>query len=363
MNAYTDLRDTLANLYLDRESAHRIVTDANIRPELVTYSDKAIDNWSNIIQEANKQGLLIPLLEVVLREYPRNLLLKEALSELKEEVSSDGRHKGGVNITLSVRSQSSRSRPPPGPEDDLVMQQNATNEILHKIHDKIGYSWMFVLLRKNVISQGLEQDVSKLDQWLEKVRSFPRDQASKYEWQLLCMDKHIQLIGIPDMANKLISSFSKTLSLREPDAPRFFRFAAKHIEDRVESIALGLEVLTKKQNLSKCANKLYRTITELEELETELAIIKSTLEMYNCLINEDGVRLPQNKIDYCLIELKSHMKKSISKLKPDGTPITSRIETSTRLKQLKEQSPEYKNWLLAMANKIESTRKYVFSLN
>ena len=331
--------------------------------ELVTFSDKAIDNWSNIIQEAAKQHLLIRLIEIVLQEYPRNAVLKNVLSVLKEEVGSEGRYKGEIPVSSSVSSHSGCNKPPSEIQISRVLEQAKLDLILGGIKDNFGYNWMFVLLQENVISQGLEQVVIKLGEWLEKIRFFAPDRASQYEWQLLCMDKHIQLIGIPDMANKLISSFSKTLSLREQDASSFFRFAAKHVEDRVESLSLGLEVLTEKHNLSKSADKLYRTITELEELETELAAIKYILKMYNCLVNEDGVRLPQDKIDYCLIQLKSHMEKSISKLKPDGTSVASRIETATRLKQLKEQSPEYKNWLLAVANKIELTRKYVFSLN
>ncbi len=80
---HTKLRDTLAQLYLDRASALRIAVDAGINPAYVTFSDNAINNWHEIITKAEDQGLLIRLIERAVGEFPTNVTLKEVLGILK----------------------------------------------------------------------------------------------------------------------------------------------------------------------------------------------------------------------------------------------------------------------------------------
>ena len=272
-------------------------------------------------------------------------------------------HKEGIPISALVNLHNKKNKPPPEYQNELVTHQIETSSILVQLEQIFGYNWMFVVLHTNVINQASQQNIARLGEWLKSVQSFAPNEASQYEWQLLCVDKQIQLIGISDMTNRLFSSFSELNPLTEQDAPRFFRYAAGYVVGRVESISVWLEILTKKHNLSKYANTLYQTVTEIEEFEKELAAIRQMLKMYNCLVNENGVHLPQDKIDYCLNELRTEMKNSISKLKPDGAPLALRSNTSTRLKQLKEQSPEYRTWLYEMADKIEKTRRNLFSLN
>ena len=79
MNRVTALRSALANLYPTQEDARRIVTDTGLNLAYVQFSDKAINNWHNILLEAEKHDCLNALLETVLQEYSTNPALLKAI--------------------------------------------------------------------------------------------------------------------------------------------------------------------------------------------------------------------------------------------------------------------------------------------
>lgn len=85
LTLYRRLRDRLAELYLDKDEALRLVMGVKIPPRLVKFSDRAVDNWSNILQEADKQGLLVDLIEEALEERPNknDEILRDVLNALK----------------------------------------------------------------------------------------------------------------------------------------------------------------------------------------------------------------------------------------------------------------------------------------
>ena len=72
------LRDTLADLYRDKQSAIRIADDAALEVPHIQIGDKAIDNWHAILQEAVKKDKIENLLAVVLAEFPNNKRLRIA---------------------------------------------------------------------------------------------------------------------------------------------------------------------------------------------------------------------------------------------------------------------------------------------
>jgi hypothetical protein len=79
MNRLTALRSALANLYPTQDDAQRVVADAGLNLAYIRFSDKAINNWNNILLEAEKHDCLDALLEVVLQEYSANPALLKAI--------------------------------------------------------------------------------------------------------------------------------------------------------------------------------------------------------------------------------------------------------------------------------------------
>ena len=80
---HTKLRDTLAQLYLERADALRISTEAGLNPATISFNDRAINTWHEIITKASAQDLLIILIERALSEFPKNSVLREALDAFR----------------------------------------------------------------------------------------------------------------------------------------------------------------------------------------------------------------------------------------------------------------------------------------
>lgn len=79
---HTQLSAQLATLYLDRDTAQRLATQAGIMVAYVTFSDNAANNWHEIVREAEAQGRLIPLIEQALKERKTNKTLQELHDKL-----------------------------------------------------------------------------------------------------------------------------------------------------------------------------------------------------------------------------------------------------------------------------------------
>ena len=70
--AFRALRALLATSYPTQEDARRVVTEAGLDQAYFKFSDKAVNNWHNILTEAEKRAGLTALLQIVLEEYQTN---------------------------------------------------------------------------------------------------------------------------------------------------------------------------------------------------------------------------------------------------------------------------------------------------
>ena len=94
--ARIQLRTVLASLYPDREDAERVVGDAGLDSAYIAFSEKAINNWENILAEAEKHGMVDAIARVARREYPRN----EELAQIHEAYLAAGEEPGSVTETI-----------------------------------------------------------------------------------------------------------------------------------------------------------------------------------------------------------------------------------------------------------------------
>ncbi len=76
--ALVALRDVLASLYTDATTARRVASDAGLDLRQVSFSTRALDNWTAILDEAEKQGLVSDLVGIARKEYPRYQPLADA---------------------------------------------------------------------------------------------------------------------------------------------------------------------------------------------------------------------------------------------------------------------------------------------
>ena len=76
------LREVLARLYANQQSARRVVDDAGLANAAIDWSGSANDYWHAIIQAALNSEQLAALLVIATEEYPGNRELAGALGEL-----------------------------------------------------------------------------------------------------------------------------------------------------------------------------------------------------------------------------------------------------------------------------------------
>src|SRR5688572_21089957 len=69
----TELQSRLASLYVTQTSSRRIVAQSGLDASRIAFSDKAIENWHNILLEALASKRLANLIAVVLEEYGEEL--------------------------------------------------------------------------------------------------------------------------------------------------------------------------------------------------------------------------------------------------------------------------------------------------
>jgi V8-like Glu-specific endopeptidase len=74
----TALYYVLAGLYPFPKESQRIVVEAGIPPQFVSFKDKAIDNWFEIVRAANDRNKVPDLILAVLKEHPENSVLVQA---------------------------------------------------------------------------------------------------------------------------------------------------------------------------------------------------------------------------------------------------------------------------------------------
>lgn len=66
----TDLRNVLEKLRPTEEDARRVVADAGIEPSFISFNNKAVNNWHNILTEAEKRGNIKDVIQIAREEYP-----------------------------------------------------------------------------------------------------------------------------------------------------------------------------------------------------------------------------------------------------------------------------------------------------
>jgi formylglycine-generating enzyme required for sulfatase activity len=75
-NLITFLRSILAHLYANEDDARRVVADAGLAADRITFSGHAANTWQAILTEAEKSGRIDAVLVVALKEYSSNQTLQ-----------------------------------------------------------------------------------------------------------------------------------------------------------------------------------------------------------------------------------------------------------------------------------------------
>lgn len=88
-----NLKYVLADLYFLKEDSISVVRDAGLRPSTIPFKDKATNNWSEILDVADKLRKVPDIVRVALRDYPNNEFLlsaqKGTLTPVKPFVTDD----------------------------------------------------------------------------------------------------------------------------------------------------------------------------------------------------------------------------------------------------------------------------------
>lgn len=124
----TQLNDVLSDLVPNKDGITKYVKASGLKPQHINESGNAMDVWSNVLSEANKNSKVDELVKSVLKTYPDNPFLKSALA-LKE-----------IDYSLS-------------PDiDDISKWQDITEETLEVL--TIGRS---TLLPVNFLAKGVQK--------------------------------------------------------------------------------------------------------------------------------------------------------------------------------------------------------------
>jgi formylglycine-generating enzyme required for sulfatase activity len=88
-NLLADLRRVLAVLYGDEASIRRVIADAGLSEERISFSGQAINTWHAILREATNLNQVEALLQVALRDYGVNHALTTAIAAYRHSVKSN----------------------------------------------------------------------------------------------------------------------------------------------------------------------------------------------------------------------------------------------------------------------------------
>lgn len=73
MNVFTSVTHTLAQLYPERKDAKRLSDEVGLNSSHIDLTGSALDIWSSMLTEADKQHRLDELLNLVKQEYPGHI--------------------------------------------------------------------------------------------------------------------------------------------------------------------------------------------------------------------------------------------------------------------------------------------------
>ena len=74
----TQLNDVLAGLYFMTRDSLRVVDNAGLPKAHIAFQDRAIDNWHQILLEADRRGKVDALIDAALKDYPDDPFLLQA---------------------------------------------------------------------------------------------------------------------------------------------------------------------------------------------------------------------------------------------------------------------------------------------
>lgn len=81
--SFVELRNILAELYSDEDSARRVVTDASLDAKRIRFSGSAINIWNSILTEARNTENIVQLLDVILSDFVDNSDLRAACEDFR----------------------------------------------------------------------------------------------------------------------------------------------------------------------------------------------------------------------------------------------------------------------------------------
>jgi len=84
----TNLRNTLAGLYWTPAEARRIAQEAGLNPAFLRFSEKPVNMWHSVIEEAQAQQKVPALIEKARAEYPQLQVLELAQHNLLRDVEA-----------------------------------------------------------------------------------------------------------------------------------------------------------------------------------------------------------------------------------------------------------------------------------
>lgn len=87
----TQLNDALSDLVPNKDGITKYVKASGLKPQFIDTSGNAMDVWSNVLSEADKNSMVDELVKSVLNTYPDNPFLKSALAtkEIDYSLSPD----------------------------------------------------------------------------------------------------------------------------------------------------------------------------------------------------------------------------------------------------------------------------------
>lgn len=91
----TRLRDILVELYSDVADAKRIVLEAGLDRSQISFNDKLVNVWTEIINLAKKNGKLLGLIRLVRKEHSRNETLSKLAGTFAQTIT---RYQRSANI-------------------------------------------------------------------------------------------------------------------------------------------------------------------------------------------------------------------------------------------------------------------------
>lgn len=77
-----ELNKELAQLYSTKETSERIVALSGVDKAFISWQNKPIDNWYNIMETASNRSCLLSLIELAMEEHPDNPVLMASLLDM-----------------------------------------------------------------------------------------------------------------------------------------------------------------------------------------------------------------------------------------------------------------------------------------